>query len=763
MSTRTLHVICNTRPLRLAFLVDKPDPASIEEVFRLNTLFWGGLLNPIVVLDGSSRKQLGVHYSHIEMSYEQEVLLTLREFDPDILINYSNAAIPTSLGPFKDRIFSRDALRWNPWGTEEISFALEVWPFLRQYWREEFRFSQKPPHKYGYFDPGSEGHLKTFLTARYGCYPEGNNYNNVLAAEFGGKLISYNETFRKSFDLGEWIFPIGITSLKLEISNPDSFDSFIFFLLDPVNIFDIIDFWNLRAAGFHVFPLPIDHYQDFSESAKMFVELATYLINPTVMSHPEVVKGRSLEDADLTDAGKWFRTLGLKADSLTLRGWVHRFGVRGYRIAPEARVRPPASKEADEIVVVTDGRGTLQGPTPDCELRGPAFSQHWATELQVFGASDEERTSRLPWLHPECDSLVDRKIGHGFGPASSRVSKQGIVVIRRGERENISFEEPRVTEVLAAFLKDGAFTYAKTSSPGLVLERIVEQLGGLYPCSVFQNSGVREILEGLADGSQMHSQEIRSIINKSIRLPKSEKQREVEGIINTLVSKRVLRQGIKLQCSKCQRHDWYHLSELGEEYKCKKCFHSQLVPMLDKSPWHYVSDGLFRLEGKVAGCVSAVLSLLFLKTFLEHDFRYVSSFEYSDGTDSAERDFAVLASELMQDDVDVIVGECKTSKELSEKEKRDMMLIGQKTGAYLAFSTVSNGFSELDKMYFAELVESRLKPVLLTAKQLEMSFMDVSKYRMSARGFHRDVALLSRLTIVDVLGKEFADKHRLWL
>jgi hypothetical protein len=234
VSTRTLHVICNTRPLRLAFLLDKPDPVSLEEVLRLNTLFWGGLLNPIVVLDGSARKQLGAHYSHIEMSYEQEVLLTLREFDPDILINYSNAAIPASLDSFKDRIFARDALRWNPWGTEEISFVLGIW-------------------------------------------------------------------------------------------------------------------WEV----------------------------------------------------DLVQ------------------------------------------------------RNIPQGPTPDCELRGLAFSQHWATELQVFGASDEERTSRLPWLHPECDSLVDRKFGHGFGPASSRLSKQGIVVIRRGERENIWIEEPRVTEVLRAFLKDG--------------------------------------------------------------------------------------------------------------------------------------------------------------------------------------------------------------------------------------------------------------------------------------------------------------------
>jgi hypothetical protein len=51
MSTQTLHVACNARPMRLAFIVDKPEPTVLEEVFRLNTLLWGGLFNPAVVFD----------------------------------------------------------------------------------------------------------------------------------------------------------------------------------------------------------------------------------------------------------------------------------------------------------------------------------------------------------------------------------------------------------------------------------------------------------------------------------------------------------------------------------------------------------------------------------------------------------------------------------------------------------------------------------------------------------------------------------------
>src|SRR5271157_4668696 len=101
MSTGTIQINCNTRPVRIAFLVDKPDPATLEKVFRLNTLLWGGILNPVVVLDGSTRKQVGVHYAYENSTYEQEQLWLLKAFDPDILISFSNIPLPPFLAPFK--------------------------------------------------------------------------------------------------------------------------------------------------------------------------------------------------------------------------------------------------------------------------------------------------------------------------------------------------------------------------------------------------------------------------------------------------------------------------------------------------------------------------------------------------------------------------------------------------------------------------------------------------------------------------------------
>jgi hypothetical protein len=750
------------RPVRLAFLVDKPDAITLDQVFRLNTLIWGGLFNPVVILDGSTRKEVGRYYAYETSNYEEEVDLLLREFDPDVVINYSNVQLPPSFAPFKQRTFSRDAIRWNPWGNQEVMFFLEVWPFLHRYWRQEFRFLQKPGEAYGYIDLAPAGQFKTYLVARYGSYPEGNDGNGVLERNFAAKVVQYDESFRTSFTPSEWVFPISITGFGLNVPGPSTLNNYVFFLLDPENMFDIVDFWNLRAAGFRVFALPLGHYQDFAKAAKLFAERSVYPINKDVTTFPEVVKARSVDDAQLEDAAKWIGSLGVKAEMISRRGWVPRFGRRDARVWPEVQVRPVTSNESSEIVVLNDGSGTLKSPLPDCELGGPASSQHWAIDLRFLGSVGEDGTFRLPWLHAECDALANRKIGHGHGPTSSRVCKQGVVVIQRGDDENVWIQVPKVTDVLQALLKDAGFKYLKTSPPGLALERIIEQLGGVPAGILFQNPGVREVIVELANGSYMHAERVRSVIHKNLSAPENERQRTFEAILGQLVSRRILRQGLRFQCEKCQRHDWYPLGDVGEDFKCKKCFHLQRVPVLDKRPWYYVSDGLFRLEGKTAGCLTTLLSLVFLEMFLPHEMKYSSSFEYLDGTDAAERDFAILASEFMRDDVDVIIGECKTSGELQEKEKRDLRALAERTGAYLAFATLLDEFTKDDKTFFEELVASRKRPILLTRKHMEMSYEEVLDYRHRKRWMGGDTELLSRLTIREVLGDEFVDNHRLW-
>ena len=200
-------------------------------------------------------------------------------------------------------------------------------------------------------------------------------------------------------------------------------------------------------------------------------------------------------------------------------------------------------------------------------------------------------------------------------------------------------------------------------------------------------------------------------------------------MLEILVSKQMLRQGVMLQCRRCERHDWYHLSELADGFKCKKCFHYQTVPMLGERPWHFVSDGLLRLRGKLAGCLTSVLSLAFLKAFLDPQVKYIPSFDYENAGRNSERDFAILVPNSFNEGVDVIIGECKTALELENDQKKDIDILGTRTTAFIAVSTLADQFSDGDKTFFESLVGARAKLILLTRRHLEMSQPEIGRYR----------------------------------
>lgn len=756
MSLRVLHVSCNIRPARIAFVINKPEPAILEEVFRVNTLLWGGLLNPVVVLDDSTRKRVGRHYQFGDTSYAEEIRLLLREFDPDLLINCDGSALPASFDVFKERTFTKDALRWNPWGKGEVPFFLEVWPFLRNYWRSEVRFSKEPPHKFAYME--DEGPLRTYLAAVFGVFADTDEGKKVLIERFGAKPVTYDEEFRKA-PKQELMFPIMATQFDLRIRSPKPRSSDIFFLLDPTQMHDVVDYWNLRAAGFRIFSLPVDCYKDYAERAKAFARWSMDPSVPRPFAGPTIVKARSVEDDVSTEVRQWFISLDSEL-APSVMGWVPRFGVRYDGVAPDIQVRAATSQEISRNVMMSDTSGEIQF-SPPCELSEGDQSQHWAIDLTAFGAN-EDTTFRLPWLKPSCDKVAEYSLGYSFGPAAARVSKNGIVTMARGDHDHSLVHEPKVTNVWAAYLKDCGFTYLKTSSAGLALDRIIEELGGIHRCQIFQNAGVRQLVDVLSNGSPKSAHFVRQSIYKAIP-PKEDQGTKGREILENLMSLQLLRQGFELQCEKCQRCDWYHLSEVAEQFKCKKCFHVQLVPLLDRQTWSYVSNGLFRLEGKMSGCMTTVLVLIFFRFCLGLDTKVVSSFDYSGPDGAGERDFAILASDTFQEDVDVIIGECKTTLDLRDKEKKDIKDLGLATGAYIAFAIDAADFSDDDKAYFRELIETGIRPILLVRKQLEMSYIEAGEYRHRAVGLRRDADALHRLTVIDTLGSEFAKKHNIWV
>jgi hypothetical protein len=131
------------------------------------------------------------------------------------------------------------------------------------------------------------------------------------------------------------------------------------------------------------------------------------------------------------------------------------------------------------------------------------------------------------------------------------------------------------------------------------------------------------------------------------------------------------------------------------------------------------------------------------------------TFDYEKNGKKYEADLAIIFSESLRDDVKVVFGEAKSSGDIDEDEKSKLLSLSDDTGAILAFCTQSHQFSDDDKRFFQQLVESGKQLILLTGSQLEMDFSGVLEHSSAHRTTIDRVTTLSWASMIEVLGKDF--------
>ena len=774
MSTATIEVRCNARPTRLAFLVPRPDRDLLLTVIARATSLWGGVFNPIVILDGSTREVRGRQEEMTSRGrYLEGQTDILKAFDPDFLANFSADPLPQELKEFQHRTFAAERLDWKPWGPmrdEVTSYFADVWPILDELWEKEFKSSAKPAVKFRYLEK-DDSRKSLLLAARYGLYSNDDSYE-FLKKNFGAEVIAYDAQFKASLKLQAFHTPLSLTAYRCS-QRRQHVHSHAYFLLNPDNPFDVVDYWNLRAAGMILFSLTLQDYKEFEQPIRDFGALAAYPINERITNHVVLVKARSISEEELATVADWIRSLGFLKDFSTM-GWVPRYNMNYYMVGNEIDVHPISAYDSSPVGILENGYAVIPGPVPGF-LRTEHYDQHWSMDLSFSTFRTADACYRLPWLNSGCDALVGRRLGGGFDIDAAHVSQSGIVTQHAGTSGQVRISPITPIEAVRAFLQGKDIEYLKTSAPGLALERIIEMLKGLGDSRLFQNAAIRDLLDELASGGWRLASEVRGAIYKSLKglkhfdqpATKDQITQRVDAILDQAVEAKVFRIGLVFQCSRCKRHNWYAVTEFDDVFNCKSCFARELTPRLDATQWYYASDGFFRTSNKLDGNITILLTLNFLNHCFEHSIQFAPSFDYRIGTEAHEMDFAVISSGgmLSSEAVDMVFGESKSGAALKEDERLKLKSFAEETGSYICFCTMADDFDETDKTFFRDLVDADVKIIMLTRFFLEMDYFEVMKYRTENNpGRSRTKTdWLMRSTILRTLGKEFAHKHNIWL
>jgi hypothetical protein len=497
------------------------------------------------------------------------------------------------------------------------------------------------------------------MAARSGLYTS-NDYYEFLQTNFKAEVFVHDTTFRGTHWPSDFQSIAGLTAIYCTPAR-QRLHSHAFFLLNPDDPFDVVDYWNLRAAGMYLFPLTMETYQECAIPIQDFGAASSYPINDTVTNRPTIIKAASITDEQQLDVTRWIQEQKLVKE-ITMQGWVPHYHTKGFGVADELYIEQVDGTERTTTGVLVDGYGKIEGPCPPFLTRRNVF-EHWSMDLDFFTFRSPEACYDMPWFNYGCDALAGRHIGSGFGMDVGRVSRSGLVSRLDGDSGSIRISPVRAEDVVKAFLRVFGIEYIDTSSPGLALRRIIEMMDGFQSREMFQNTAIRQTLDEMATGNSRLVRVVRRMVVQSLRdykhfdrpATQAQKNQQADRLLAQAVNAGVFRVGLDFRCSRCRRHHWYAISEFDAQFSCKSCFSRESTPHLDFTEWYYASDGLFRSANKLDGNITIILALAFFNDLLDHDLRFAPSFDYKVNGNAHEMDFGIVAKEGFRSQVEMVL------------------------------------------------------------------------------------------------------------
>jgi hypothetical protein len=715
MATGTASI--KLRPIKFAFLIDPSKKEDLRQAIRINTFLWGGRFNPIIpvykrkpaIFDGSYSKWPG---------YRSFINGYIDAYDPDYIVISSNKIDKKSDYGSRDVITPSELMSGVEINDGIPSYGIGLFEILRHFIEKELKYIRREPIDLSL--PNYSGRYLTFLDSIFGSLPQ--NIQANFEREFGKifriskesySILNYTELLKKK---------------RLSLSKISSFQLKKFysvrwgkenciFLLDASKAIDIIDFWNLRALGWNIVPIPLqaikeDKIKEFAnENINEFYR--PFRHNPEMYKSTMLLKSRSISRKDLEN---FTGSLNIKNPSdpgktkYQLQLWYPRIWEEGVREIDgagcceleAANTKHNLNVYKDTVILKTldpeflneTYRGILQG----------CFANQ--IELRVSGSED-----LIAEVIPEGGKKMAQESGVSI--PGLRFSKRGIVYLSYTKDWSIPLVLPKAEDIYKGFLRTKEWE-VRLSTPGHIAKQILKKLsvyGSVWGLSFLANKELLKLLrEKMSSGKALNKNafwgEICKIANmETVRT-------DPKRLLQILNDMKMFRLGIEVQCPTCRRRVWYSITNLDYEVQCTKCDEKFQIP--DHSPnemkWSYRTYGPFSVPAKDSkdhGVFSVLLTLRFFTELLHGATTPIMSFNAKKGGKEIEADLGVFfkMSKFGYSKVYNILAECKTYNKFKNNDIRKMKLLAEQfPDAILCFSTLNKSLTKKEKELLVRLV-----------------------------------------------------------
>lgn len=710
------------RPIRVAFLVNPSKRADVLLAIKLSSMLWGGISNPIVPCYGGRLPKIWSREKFIRPDKPRAITDGYLEgFDPDVVV-----PISTEMDG-KYTVGNRDVVSPSEM-MDDISksgrpgVGIGAFELVRHMADTDFKFIRKNP--ISVILPKFERSHELFLSSLFGAWPA--EVASLIKAHFGSMLdISEPKCSVRSFHPlldPKYLFPRRIGTLEIKYRPRGA----KIYCLDATNTLDILDFWNLRAAGFYVVPAPMQAFDspEFRVWIKEFVELS--YPSDAEEKHRFVettfLVGRSLEERDVTTF-----TSSLNIDSWSSRNhpkfviqrWYPRLWDRWARENTDEKPEPFYSGERDTPLDDSKSGADVRAYEPPFECWGA--SKRFARYTNEINYKVYESIKPLAEVLPEGSKNLAKRIS--FGSLSRlRLSTTGPVYLVRSYDQRIHFTIPEAESFMLEWLKAEGWK-VDISSPGLLANQMLLRLKGKFGVHAIASEGLLRLLDKHA------SEKLDPDVPGSVRSPKwiTEKELTVQldrilklenrlmersRLLHLLLEKDVLRLGLELHCPTCARWLWKSTEHLSEEVECENCLSKFSIALAPKNEreWSYKPVGPFNVKGFAGGAYSVLLAWKFFGGGFDRSTTPIFSFNASKGGKLHEVDMALFCTDggWRTNAKELLMVECKAYDEFKRKDVERMEALSLDfPGAFLVFAKLDRNFSESERRLLTAVVNKQ--------------------------------------------------------
>lgn len=716
---QTITIKRRLRPIRLGFLVSPNDVKTFRRVIQINTCLWGGKFNPIIPFFKKTPSFLV--QGKYKPSGRSIVEGYIAGFSPDYLVVENPENLKGLAYPVERIVRFEEILK--PDDKQPLGFGIDVAHVYDDLYQKEFKFVRRHPVEV--ILPISKNKLPLFYAAFYGEFPPDPKFSYLIKAYVEGcgakkQIIDptkfYTDIFKNS------LVPISTGSVFLERVNSDWEGPQLFFMDHSVPL-DLIDFWNLRASGRGVIPLP-------KQLAVHSIGELSIRITKNYNNHKDewdrkarIIISRSCK---LDEVQEFIAKLEIPTDSIAIQHGYPRVWNEGAREEAHEDVISLTADEDSVTVVSSNERISFSNLSP--KFIDKIYAHRTPRWINVVNLSYQDELNGAPVIPPGIPDL-------------SRILREGAIhptwatnegmVVPCGWRDSYFWQVPTPSSLFQAYMQGFGFEF-EISSAGKITLEVLRSLGGIWGVTSFSNEEVLRKMEEMAHGvaeSETDDPQKRKTRAATVSYKTwwALLQRVNEGNVKiaknhlmNLFEAGVFRSGLKLQCLNCSQHTWFSLEQLAKDLTCERCLQKFPFPIEPPSQesWHYRTIGPFSIEGYAQGSYCTLLTSNFL--FGMHSFHgevsWMPSFILKSQKHiikEAEIDFAAfwrpVSFEKRTAPV-LMLGECKTFDKFTADEVKRMGDLAEIfPGAIIVFGTLRKFLDDKEKELISALVRKGRK------------------------------------------------------